>query len=737
MGRRRFIGWAKQFKTKTLNIFTAAVLGFNGLGLAAPMFIGTAVADTANIASASLTSGTTTVTINQVAGPMTFHLLNTGGTSEALSSTGSLAVSTNSTTGQVSSNGSTGWAASNDYTVNSGWSNRSFYYKDSTPGLHTLTATLTAAGLASPLTRTIDVTVMAIPLTVCATGCGYTSLADAVAASNGGDTITLEGDVSIDHQVTITQALTIDGNGHTVSPTFARTGTSNNASFGIIGTAGVTLVDLTIDGVAGTNLHGINVYHSTGVWLEGLTLKNNVGFGNYGLVVNGSAVTINNITTANNFGGIDADKGTVTNPVLLTVAGVSHHSDIVFPGIYVDNTSNVTVNDDNNQYEHHPFFLGGELYTLLPQAEACNGSTFDNFALGSVDGQSGWTSTGPYDQSVVRNIYGYAAFGCQSLRISNAVTSGAFGDQTFSYSTPNEAGESTATNGGQSGGTLENHFEASFDIASTSQNEQPGLALSVSPDRGDGSRMSYLRFEDTAAGIDVYFDDVTTTTNPADWNESKIATLDRTAPHNVKFVIDFVDGPSNDVVKIYIDGTLVKTGTTWENYYRFDSESNSEPVRTVDSLLFRTAGTSALATIGNGFLFDNVAVTTRTVPAPGHGGEGGGGGTTTTPPTGTSTPSGVVLSSTSNQNSGNATSSETNGSVLSDSTTTPTTTSEQSKAENKTNHDNKKPSDTSNKTCTKWGGLCWYWWIPIVLGVAAIIYWYLRSADSDTTTSGR
>ncbi|HVM58942.1 MAG TPA: choice-of-anchor C family protein [Candidatus Paceibacterota bacterium] len=265
--------------------------------------------------------------------------------------------------------------------------------------------------------------------------------------------------------------------------------------------------------------------------------------------------------------------------------------------------------------------------SVTAQTPACSGSgdtTFDTFALGSVNGQGGWGSTGAYDQDVVANTYGFPTFGCKSLRISNAVTSGSFGDQTFSYSVPNEAGETDALSGGYSGGTRQNHFDAQFDIASTMLDEQPGLVLSVSPDRGDGARMSYVRFEDSASGINVFFDDVQGTSNPANFVETQIAggaaatpALSRTAPHTIKFSMDFVDGPSNDVVQVYIDGVLVHTGTSWENYYRFDPESNPSLVsnsRTVDSLIFRAGGSSVPANSGKGFLFDNVSLSSSTVP---------------------------------------------------------------------------------------------------------------------------
>jgi hypothetical protein len=244
-------------------------------------------------------------------------------------------------------------------------------------------------------------------------------------------------------------------------------------------------------------------------------------------------------------------------------------------------------------------------------------SSFDDFALGTVNGQSGWSSTGPFDQAIVNNTYGFPTFGCKSLRISDAVISGSFGDQTFSDPVTNEAGETDALNGGMSGGTRQNHFEAQFDLASATSTYQPGMHMSVSPDRGDGARMSYLRFEDAPDGINVFFDDVQSTTDPANFVETQIATdLSRAVPHTFKFVMDFVEGPSNDVVQIYIDGILVHTGTSWENYFRFDNESNPSLVsnsRTVDSLLFRQSGTATPANAGKGFLIDNYSLTSSTV----------------------------------------------------------------------------------------------------------------------------
>jgi Ca2+-binding RTX toxin-like protein len=246
----------------------------------------------------------------------------------------------------------------------------------------------------------------------------------------------------------------------------------------------------------------------------------------------------------------------------------------------------------------------------------------------SIDAQAGWSDTGAYDANVASVSSFVAAtgygFGAQALQISNNKTSGSFGDQTLSPSLTNEAGEPAAISGGLSSGPRQNHFEASFSIGTTKSAPQgtpsDPSSLSVSPDRGDGSRMSYLRFDDLADGIHVYFDDVR---DPgplgslADFNETSIATLTRGQAHTIRFAIDFNPGPANDVVQVFIDGTLRITGTTWEDYYRYDPEQagGGNVVPTVDQLDFLERGTADSGNVGQGFLVDNVALSSG--PSPG------------------------------------------------------------------------------------------------------------------------
>ena len=235
------------------------------------------------------------------------------------------------------------------------------------------------------------------------------------------------------------------------------------------------------------------------------------------------------------------------------------------------------------------------------------------YTVGDISGQNGWNKTGSYDAAVVSNTYGYTSFGDQSLRISNSTTSSSFGDQTFAPALSEPAGEAGALDkDGNPVASTQPHFEAQFDVASTTQAEQPGMALSVSPDNGAGARMSYLSLVDESDGIHVNFYDVEGTSNPANFVETPdIAILSYDSPHTVKLAMDFVDGPSNDVVKVYVDGNMVHQGTSWENYYRYDPESNPGLVdvsRTVDTLLFHAGGTAVPANAGHGYLFDNLSL---------------------------------------------------------------------------------------------------------------------------------
>jgi len=247
---------------------------------------------------------------------------------------------------------------------------------------------------------------------------------------------------------------------------------------------------------------------------------------------------------------------------------------------------------------------------------------FESYTVGTVDGQDGWSSDGAagsgcavYDHEIVDSTgYGYYSFGRRSLRISNAVVSECFSDQTFSKPHFHHAGELHSQQGhdGFAGAVRQPDYHAEWDFASTVPGaEQPGLSVIASPDRGDGARMSWVQMKGTPTGLEVNFLDYQEAANPAVCDENDFVLtnlasgLVRTVPHTIKIRIDFMDGSANDIVKAYVDGILKHTGTTWEDYYR-NCENN--PPRIVDSILFWTGEAAAPATTGNGFLIDNLEI---------------------------------------------------------------------------------------------------------------------------------
>ncbi len=248
------------------------------------------------------------------------------------------------------------------------------------------------------------------------------------------------------------------------------------------------------------------------------------------------------------------------------------------------------------------------------------------YLVGKIHLQDDWSSAGPYDHFVVNNTlppasYSYPTFGTQSLRISNAITSGSFGDQTFSKRTPNHAGETESSCPLPfCQGTRQSHFEVEWDFASTTPAaEQPGLAVSASPDRGDGARMSFVRLRDTPTGLAVDFADVQGVNRippacgEANFVETTVATgLNRTVPHTLKITMDLLEGPSNDIVRVYVDGSLRHTGTSWEDYFRFDCEAAAHLGKppAVNRILYRTAGAPAPLTTLKGFVIDNLSLGT-------------------------------------------------------------------------------------------------------------------------------
>lgn len=172
----------------------------------------------------------------------------------------------------------------------------------------------------------------------------YPSITSAISAANAGNTIKLTSNVVTSSAVTIDQSLTLDGDGFTLGPEFAKTDSSNNAAIGIEH-SDVSIENLIIDGANGTSLHGMNVYASTGVNLENVTILHN---DHAALVVNGSTVTADNLVTSDNtWGAVNVDPGSgVTEPSVfnLNSGSLAESTQIWSDGSHVSSGATVLVN---------------------------------------------------------------------------------------------------------------------------------------------------------------------------------------------------------------------------------------------------------------------------------------------------------------------------------------------------------------------------------------------------------
>lgn len=142
----------------------------------------------------------------------------------------------------------------------------------------------------------------------------YATLSDALSHAVSGDTITLLEDAVLDSSglgntqgvLTLTQDLTIDGGGHTLSATGISYEPGSGSGPNLVNIedgARVVLRNLTLDGGSQVK-NGLNVYRSSLV-LEHVTIENSRW---YAAVCNGSQLEIDGLITQGNGWGINVDN---------------------------------------------------------------------------------------------------------------------------------------------------------------------------------------------------------------------------------------------------------------------------------------------------------------------------------------------------------------------------------------------------------------------------------------------
>ena len=256
--------------------------------------------------------------------------------------------------------------------------------------------------------------------------------------------------------------------------------------------------------------------------------------------------------------------------------------------------------------------LGANVENLTLVDAASNTQTFDDMATGPIaDGENGWKVLGPNRDQAVVDVAGNKVF-----HISSDPASGDFGGP-YSPALSVAAGEpGLSAYQGQSIG---------FDLKAVSSIVD-GSRLEIDFANAAGTdRNNYLVIESTGNGLRIA---VNEPTNAGDWavndfnaftgNRTLVSDVDQSVSHHLEMRLTYVDGPDNDRIDIYLDGALIGTTTTFENYR--DSSPDLAPnqdhdtnaaANLTDRVLFRTGDAGqphdGPGGLNQGFNIDNVA----------------------------------------------------------------------------------------------------------------------------------
>lgn len=245
--------------------------------------------------------------------------------------------------------------------------------------------------------------------------------------------------------------------------------------------------------------------------------------------------------------------------------------------------------------------------------EETDTENFESFTNGPiVDGTNGWKNVGTHDDEIVD------LSGNHKLRMSSDPSDGAFGGP-YSRALSGTAGEPSTT------ADFSNHvisftFQAVNPVADNSRLEVDfGLAdgtdrnnfMVIESINGQGIRIAVN--EPQSDGINWANNDFSAFTG----NRELISGVDSSVEHTISLELEYVDGPNNDILKIFLDGVLIGTTTTFENYRDFHDPSTSGNTHDVNAEMFQTGrlffrgSASGAPNDGNGgenqgFYFDDI-----------------------------------------------------------------------------------------------------------------------------------
>ena len=180
----------------------------------------------------------------------------------------------------------------------------------------------------------------------------YGSWADAYAAAQASDTITLNMDVT--GPITLEKKVTLDGNGHTIRATASEGNTLQNGALVTVqgdSADGVTIQNLTVD-TQGSVKHGVQFYCVTGGKLDNVTVN---GGAYTSVIVNGSEATLENCMLNPDekaYANIEYAMGAnVTDIPKIALANVTGQPEK--PLVYADKSTADTLNTVDNTIEEN------------------------------------------------------------------------------------------------------------------------------------------------------------------------------------------------------------------------------------------------------------------------------------------------------------------------------------------------------------------------------------------------
>ncbi len=319
----------------------------------------------------------------------------------------------------------------------------------------------------------------------------------------------------------------------------------------------------------------------------------------------------------------DGNGGVVTQTVTVTIAG-ENDAPVVSGAVTATVSEGSGIQTVNPVANVTDADIGEGAVVLIPAVLPAGVSfvaataltiDFEDYALGSVVGQNGWTDASPNSPAnAIVDIDGD-----QSLLLANDPASGDFGGP-YSPALAFSVGENIT---GANGDTI----SFAFTIRAVSE-VADGSRMEI--DFGQAAfndRFNFMAVEYVDGGLRLV---QSTPTLDGNWtndngvaadftfgtgNVELIAGLDPTVDHTIEVRLRTVDGLNNDVIEFWVNGDLVGTGGSFENFYANFTSGWDPADYSVNRILFRggEAAGNPFPVDGagpnrQGFLIDDVTI---------------------------------------------------------------------------------------------------------------------------------